>query len=59
MDGNVEIKPSRLKKETPCDYCDYKSICNFDKELGNRFKIINTMKDEEVFKQTFEQTKLF
>lgn len=55
MDGNVEIKPSRLKKETPCDYCDYKAICNFDKELGNRFKAINTMKDEEVF----EQTKLF
>ena len=55
LDGNVEIKPSRLKKETPCDYCDYKAICNFDKELGNRFKVINTMKDEEVF----EQTKLF
>lgn len=53
--GNVDIKPSKLKKETPCDYCDYKAICNFDKDLGNRFKVINAMKDEEVF----EQTKLF
>ena len=55
LSGNVEIKPTRIKKETPCDYCAYKEICNFDRELGNRFKQISTMDNEAVF----EQTKLF
>lgn len=55
LSGNVEIKPTRIKKETPCDYCAYKEICNFDRELGNRFKQISTLDNETVF----EQTKLF
>ena len=28
MDGNIEIKPNRKKKRSPCEFCEYKSICN-------------------------------
>ncbi len=30
LDGNIEIKPNKKKKISPCGFCDYKSICNID-----------------------------
>mgnify|MGYP003552682431 CR=1 FL=1 len=53
--GNLKNEPIKNKGKSPCTYCDYKTICNFDKELGNRFKYINELKNEEVF----EQIKMF
>lgn len=55
LNGAIQNEPLRIKKENPCSYCDYREICNFDKELGNRFKKVSELKNEEVF----EQTKLF
>ena len=55
LNGKVENVPVKNDRKSPCSYCDYKEICNFDKELGNRFKKINELKNEEVF----EQMKLF
>lgn len=51
LNGNLKNEPIKNKGKTPCTYCDYKTICNFDKELGNRFKYINELKNEEVFEQ--------
>ena len=31
MGGNIEIKPNRKKKKSPCEYCEYKPICNKSK----------------------------
>lgn len=28
--GNVSIAPYRWKKETACDFCDYRPVCRFD-----------------------------
>ncbi len=32
LSGNIDIRPTynRKKKKIPCEYCEYKSICNFD-----------------------------
>ena len=32
--GNIDIKPyySIKNKKTPCEYCKYKTICNFDSD---------------------------
>ena len=37
LTGNINIKPyySIKKKNTPCEYCSYKSICNFDSKMAN------------------------
>ena len=37
LTGNINIKPyySIKKKSTPCEYCSYKSICNFDSKMAN------------------------
>lgn len=55
LDGDIKNEPIKNKKHTPCEYCDYKEICNFDRELGNKFRTVNELKNEEVF----EQIKLF
>ena len=33
-EGSIEIKPKKVKDETACKYCLYKSICNFDVSFG-------------------------
>lgn len=38
VEGNIDIKPFKFNGKTPCEYCKYKSICNFNtREFGNRF----------------------
>ncbi|MFD1952619.1 UvrD-helicase domain-containing protein [Paenibacillus thailandensis] len=37
--GKVEISPYRLGGKSPCEYCDYKAVCQFDPLFdGNEFK---------------------
>ena len=31
--GKIDIKPFYLNKKTPCEYCEYKAICNFDPRM--------------------------
>lgn len=43
LSGNIELKPYyKVKdKKTPCEYCDYKSICQFNKGFcGNDYNYI-------------------
>ena len=35
MKGNIDIKPYNYDKKTGCDYCIYKTICNFSTGLKN------------------------
>lgn len=49
LSGNIKNEPIKKKAKTPCEFCDYKLICRFDKELGNKFRIINDLKNDEVF----------
>jgi ATP-dependent helicase/nuclease subunit B len=50
LKGNIKNVPIKRKKWTACDYCEYKSICRFDRKLGNEFNYINDLKEDEVFK---------
>lgn len=38
LDGNVSANPYEYKSENACKYCDYKSVCQFDRHLGDRFR---------------------
>lgn len=46
--GKMEIQPyyNTKKKKTPCEYCEYKSICNFDPNYNSYFYIPNKDKQE-------------
>jgi len=49
MSGNIKNEPLKRKGvATACEYCEYKLICQFDKDLGNKFRYINELKDNEV-----------
>lgn len=50
LSGEIGIHPSynSKKKKTPCEYCEYKSICNFDK-TKNEYKYIPNLEKQIIF----------
>ncbi|WP_040204485.1 helicase-exonuclease AddAB subunit AddB [Neobacillus jeddahensis] len=41
IDGHIDIAPYKLKDKTPCTFCSYKSVCQFDESIeGNQFRIL-------------------
>lgn len=50
--GNITISPYRRKRIASCSYCSFHSVCQFDTTIqGNRYRIINDCKDEEVWER--------
>ena len=56
LKGKIDIKPYYLNKKTPCDYCEYKSICNFDTHLSNNtYNFISTKNTNKILERIFEE----
>jgi ATP-dependent helicase/nuclease subunit B len=50
LGGNIEIRPSKEKKYSACNFCDYSAICQFDSTMkNNSYRYVNKKKDEEVW----------
>ena len=50
LSGEINIKPYKKKDATPCAYCEYTAICQFDPALTeNTYKIIKDKKDKEIW----------
>lgn len=50
--GNIKIEPCKVEDKTPCQYCQFSSICQFDKNLeNNSYKKIPKLKDDEVIEK--------
>lgn len=51
--GEIPIKPYYNKdKKTHCEYCEYKSICNFNtKQKGNNYNYIKYLEKNEVLEK--------
>ena len=55
LKGKIDIKPFYLNKKSPCDYCEYKSICNFDTHIpGNSYNYINSKKVNKILDEIWE-----
>ncbi len=55
MSGNIDINPYYKKKKTPCEYCNYKSICGFDTgNSNNKYNYINDMEKNAVLEMIKE-----
>ena len=53
--GKIDIKPYHYDKQTGCDYCKYKTICNFNTNIkGNEYDYINKYSKEYVLEQIVE-----
>lgn len=51
LSGNIDLKPyySIKKKSTPCEYCKYHDICQFDTACrGNEYQYIPNQDKETI-----------
>ncbi len=58
LDGRIELKPyyDMKEKNTPCRYCEYRSICQFNPKFkGNDYKYIGTKSKQEILDEINEQ----
>ena len=56
LSGKIDLKPYNKQGKTPCEYCEYKTICGFNPKLNNnkynyidkktKDDILNKMKNE-------------
>lgn len=50
LSGTVEARPYRAGGKTPCEYCIYRSVCQFDPGYeGNDYRILKSMDNEAVW----------
>ncbi len=59
--GNITMNPEKGERNSPCNYCDYKSICRFEAGIGGNAYRIGSQLDKEEAKSRIlasdEQTK--
>jgi len=47
-EGNVQISPFKMKDKTPCTFCSYKSVCQFDESMEeNKYRLLVPRSKEE------------
>ena len=53
LSGNIEMRPYRNKaKKAVCEYCNYRSICNFSPEKkGNEYFSIKSIEKQEILEK--------
>ncbi|MDQ0111720.1 helicase-exonuclease AddAB subunit AddB [Paenibacillus harenae] len=50
--GKVSIEPYRMGAKSPCQYCDYKAVCQFDTLFeGNEYRKLNKPGKDEIWQQ--------
>lgn len=55
VDGEIKPQPYRKGTRTACDYCQYKSVCQFDERLESyQFREIDTLDKETVLNKIRE-----
>ena len=49
VEGDVGITPYKLKDRTPCTFCSFKSVCQFDQSLeDNQYRNLTDKKQKDV-----------
>lgn len=52
LSGNIDIKPYYKNKKTPCEFCSYRSICQFDtQKLHMEYNYIPNLSKEEALEK--------
>ncbi len=51
LDGQAPIEPYKIKDRTPCLYCPYRAVCQFDSQLtDNAYRLLPDLADQEAWK---------
>ena len=49
LSGNIDLKPYYKKGKTPCQYCEYKSVCGFNsRQENNTYNYIEQKSKDEI-----------
>lgn len=52
LKGKIDLKPYNKNGKTPCEYCEYKSICAFDpREKDNKYNYIDKMSKDDIIRK--------
>jgi len=52
LKGNIKVNPCKVDNRTPCQYCKYNSICQFDRSFeNNNYRIMKKLKDDEIIER--------
>ena len=55
LEGRIDIKPYNYEKKTGCDFCKYKTICNFNTNIkGNEYDYIDKYNKDYILEQITE-----
>ena len=47
--GKIDLKPYNKKGKTPCEYCEYKTICGFNpRQNGNKYNYIDKKTKDDI-----------
>ncbi|SHK10633.1 helicase-exonuclease AddAB subunit AddB [Paramaledivibacter caminithermalis] len=58
LKGNINIQPCKIDNNISCSYCQYGSICQFDRNFENNdYRVIRKLKDEEVLKRLHAENR--
>lgn len=56
INGKIDISPVKVEDKTPCGYCIYSSICQFDSKFdGNCYNKINRIPKEQIISELDEE----
>lgn len=57
-EGKIDIAPYKLKDKTPCAFCDYRSICQFDEALSeNEYRQLRNENQNSILEKIREEDK--
>ncbi len=52
FDGNMELRPFYKNKKTPCEYCNYKSMCGFNSGICKKnYRFVNKLNKDEILEK--------
>ena len=55
LSGNAGVLPYRRKDRTPCEYCDFRTVCGFDLKIpGYAYRDLPELSAEEIWKRMEE-----
>ncbi len=57
MSGTASVTPVKSKKEDACRFCDFKTVCGFDRRKGDKEKKFKPMSKEEILEKITEGDK--
>ncbi|RSK26355.1 helicase-exonuclease AddAB subunit AddB [Bacillus sp. HMF5848] len=60
VSGDVSLAPFKMKNRTPCTYCSYKTVCQFDESFhDNQYRQLKTEKRDDIMMKIRKEVQDF